>query len=217
MDKLSEHIAAIRTDYRMAALDEQTVGNDPLVFFRHWFSEAEAAEIHEVNAMTLATADESGKPHARIVLLKGLDEYGFVFFTNYDSDKGHQLSEQPNAALVFFWKELERQVRVEGIIEKVSSELSDEYFHSRPINSQLGAWASPQSKVIENREILDERLKRYTNDFADHPIPRPEHWGGYRVIPNYIEFWQGRSSRLHDRLIFKKAGGSDWTLFRIAP
>ena len=212
----ASNIAAIRRDYQQAALDEDIVGDNPLAFFGKWFLEAQAAAVHEVNAMTLATVDAENKPHARIVLLKGLDEKGFVFFTNYDSAKGNQLDANPYAALVFFWQELERQVRVEGTVERISDEESDTYFHSRPEGSKLGAWASPQSQVIEHREILDVNYQDAATRFASGDIPRPRYWGGYRVIPTRLEFWQGRSNRMHDRITFI-ASADSWTRVRLAP
>lgn len=212
----AKNIADIRKDYQLAALDESHTGDDPLLFFHKWFSEAEEAQVNEVNAMTLATVDASGKPHARIVLLKGLDDKGFVFFTNYTSLKGQNIDDNPHAALVFFWGELERQVRVEGIIEKVTAEESDAYFNSRPQGSRLGAWASPQSTVIADRSILYENYIKYDKEF-DGNIPRPPHWGGYRLLPAEIEFWQGRSSRMHDRIRFKMNPGNAWEKSRLAP
>lgn len=213
------HIAGIRTDYRMAALDEQMAGPDPIPFFQRWFTEAETAEIYEVNAMTLATVDAQGRPHARIVLLKGLDDAGFVFYTNYNSDKGHNIAAQPYGALVFFWKELERQVRIEGRIEKVSATESDAYFNSRPEGSRISAWASPQSTRIEDRQLLEDNVTLLTEKFtALGTIPRPANWGGYRVLPERVEFWQGRSNRLHDRIVFERtADGTDWNRYRLAP
>jgi pyridoxamine 5'-phosphate oxidase len=211
----SRHIADIRKDYQLAALDEQATGDDPFAFFHKWFNEAVEADASEVNAMTLATATVSGIPHARIVLLKGLDEKGFVFFTNYTSEKGRDIQENPNVSLVFFWKELERQVCIEGIAEKVNAEESDTYFQSRPEGSRLGAWSSPQSQIINDRTVLDENYTRYEKEFG-HAIPRPPHWGGYRVIPQSIEFWQGRSSRMHDRILFRKEN-NNWTKVRLAP
>lgn len=211
------NIAAIRKDYQLAALDEQTVGDDPLSFFGKWLAEAEAAQISEVNAMTLATVDAHNKPHARIVLLKGLDENGFIFFTNYQSAKGLQLAAQPFASMVFFWKELERQVRIEGNMEKLSDKENDTYFHSRPEGSRIGAWASPQSHVIANRSILDENYAAFTQKFVGGAIPRPAHWGGYKLIPNHFEFWQGRSNRLHDRITFSLQDPNTWIKQRLAP
>jgi len=199
----------------MAALDETSAGDDPLALFLTWFSEAETAEITEVNAMVLATCDAEGKPHARVVLLKGLDDKGFVFYTNYNSVKGHNIAANPNASLVFFWKELERQVRIEGRIEKVSAEMSDAYFNSRPIDSRLGAWASEQSKPIADRQVLDDNYNKYKEQFGEN-IPRPEHWGGYRLVPESVEFWQGRSNRMHDRIRFNHKGDS-WQKERLAP
>jgi pyridoxamine 5'-phosphate oxidase len=213
-----KHIADIRRDYCLAALDESVAGHDPILFFRQWFGEAEHAAIDEVNAMTLATADSDGKPHARIVLLKGLDDRGFTFFTNYESAKGHQLEHKPHAALLFFWKELERQVRIEGAVEQLSLDESDAYFASRPRGSRVGAWASPQSSVIADRRILEERVEHFTAQYPGEEVPRPSFWGGYRVLPTCIEFWQGRSSRLHDRIRFRRDSlHESWERERLAP
>jgi pyridoxamine 5'-phosphate oxidase len=211
------NIADIRQDYMLAALDEEVAGGDPLAFFGKWFREAEQAQITEINAMTLATVDAQQMPHARIVLLKGLDERGFVFFTNYDSAKGADMRQNPKAALLFFWKELERQVRIEGVVEKVTQDDSDAYFHSRPAASRIGAWASPQSKEIPHREILDLNYAHYQQEFSSIEIPRPPHWGGYVVVPHRIEFWQGRSSRMHDRILFVKGIDGIWSRSRLAP
>lgn len=200
----------------MAELDEAHAGDDPFAFFGKWFAEAEAAKADEVNAMALATVDLHNKPHARIVLLKALDDKGFVFFTNYSSSKGHEIEANPFAALVFFWKELERQVRVEGRIEKVTEDESDHYFSTRPDGSKLGAWASPQSQSIPDRSILENNYRQYTVQFGNN-IPRPPHWGGYRVIPNYLEFWQGRSNRMHDRIAFTADASGNWLKTRLAP
>ena len=213
---MDARIADIRTDYRLAALDEAMAGDAPIAFFRRWFGEAEAAAITEVNAMTLATVDADGMPRARIVLLKELDDAGFVFYTNYDSAKGRQMAGAPRAALVFFWKELERQVRIEGLVEKVSAAESDAYFDSRPVGSRIGAWASPQSSRIDGRDELEARAAQLSADYAGKEIPRPPHWGGYRVLPQKIEFWQGRSNRLHDRIVFEKRG-EGWKKYRLAP
>ncbi|MFI5196040.1 MAG: pyridoxamine 5'-phosphate oxidase [Chitinophagales bacterium] len=213
----SLNIADIRKDYRLAALDENTVGHDPITFFQKWFAEAEAAQITDINAMTLATADSHGSPHARIVLLKGLDTESFIFFTNYDSAKGQEINRNPQVALVFFWKELERQVRIEGYIEKVRPDESDIYFHSRPAASRIGAWASPQSRKIADRNILDLNYAKYEAEFSDISIPRPPHWGGYRVMPSHVEFWQGRASRMHDRILFTRNESGNWDRSRLAP
>ena len=211
------NIADIRKDYSLAALDEATAGPDPVAFFRKWFNEAEAARITEINAMTLATVDADSNPHARIVLLKGLDGDSFVFFTNYDSSKGREINANAHAALLFFWKELERQVRIEGAIEKIPPGESDIYFQSRPQGSRLGAWASPQSREIADRNILELNYAKYEEEFSNVDIPRPPHWGGYRVIPARIEFWQGRSSRMHDRILFTKNEAGNWVRSRLAP
>lgn len=210
------NIADIRKEYIMAELDESVAGDDPVVFFTQWFREAERAEITEINAMTLATSGEDGLPHARIVLLKGLDDRGFVFFTNYDSAKGQEIAANPHVALLFFWKELERQVRIEGVIEKVPAEESDIYFNSRPAGSRLGAWASPQSREISHRNILDLNYARYEQEFSGIETPRPPHWGGYLVLPERMEFWQGRASRMHDRIVFAR-DSSGWRKSRLAP
>lgn len=209
-------IADIRKDYMRESLSEGDVAPNPFLQFDKWWSEALGAEILEVNAMTLATATASGKPSARIVLLKGYDENGFVFFTNYLSRKGSEIAQNGQATLLFFWKELERQVRIEGRIEKIASAESDEYFHSRPEGSRIGAWSSPQSQVIPNRNVIEENVKQFTEKFANSPIPRPDHWGGYRVVPDHIEFWQGRPSRLHDRILYTLVE-KNWKIERLAP
>lgn len=200
----------------MQSLELTDVAATPVLQFDKWWNEAVSSSIEEVNAMTLATVNPDGKPAARIVLLKGFDENGFIFFTNYLSEKGKSISAHPYASLVFFWKELERQVRVEGSCIQVSKSESDEYFLSRPIGSRLGAWASPQSTVISSRTVLDQNLDRVTAQYADGIVPRPDHWGGYRVIPEMVEFWQGRPSRLHDRIRYRKEE-SQWLIERLAP
>jgi pyridoxamine 5'-phosphate oxidase len=197
---MSNEIADIRKDYKLASLEEADVATNPFDQFTGWWNDAVASQIDEVNAMTLATANAAGVPAARIVLLKGYNPNGFIFFTNYESDKGKNLAQNPHAALVFFWKELERQIRIEGTVEKVSAEESDRYFNSRPASSRIGAWASPQSAVIENRTVIEQNVERYSSIFANDSIERPDHWGGYIVKPSSIEFWQGRSSRLNDRI-----------------
>jgi len=217
MDNADMHLAQIRIDYNLAALDEKEVGDNPISFFEKWMLQAQEAHITEVNAMALTTVDDAGMPHARIVLLKGMEDGGFVFFTNYDSNKGKQIQKHNKVALLFFWKELERQVRIEGKIEKVSAEYSDIYFHSRPKGSQIGACASPQSQIIENREVLEKKVASLEEAFTDKEIPRPENWGGYIVKPYLIEFWQGRSSRLHDRVVCEKKVDNGWKIYRLAP
>lgn len=208
-------IADIRKDYKLQTLLEADVAPDPITQFGKWWEEAINSAIDEVNAMTLATVDKNNIPSARIVLLKGYGKKGFVFFTNYQSHKGEQLLQNPNACLVFFWKELERQIRITGKVEKISSEESDAYFTSRPAGSRIGAWASPQSSVIANRKIIEEKTKVLEQQFGDN-IPRPPHWGGYIVKPVQIEFWQGRTSRLHDRMQYT-SNGDAWVIERLAP
>jgi pyridoxamine 5'-phosphate oxidase len=209
-------IADIRKDYQLKSLSEHEVAENPFAQFSVWWNEAVQSEIVEVNAMALSTVTSGGKPSSRIVLLKGYDEHGFVFFTNYSSDKGQQISQNHFAALLFFWKELERQVRIEGVVSKVSDEESDAYFNSRPVGSRLGAWASPQSQKISDREVLNKELKKFTEQFDQEDIPRPTHWGGYRVKPTKIEFWQGRSNRLHDRILYEQVN-DNWLVSRLAP
>jgi pyridoxamine 5'-phosphate oxidase len=211
----TKSVADLRRDYRLQSLDEGQAPNDPLALFAQWFVQAQNSGILEPNAMTLATVKSDGTPSARIVLLKGHDASGFSFFTNYQSAKGQELATTARAALVFFWDALERQVRVEGTVERLSPEESDAYFHSRPLGSRLGAWASPQSQSVSGRAELERRLEQASDQWGDHP-PRPEHWGGYRVLPHMIEFWQGRSSRLHDRLRYTAHQGS-WQRQRLAP
>lgn len=210
-------IASIRKEYKLKSLDEAAAAGNAIKQFDRWWQDAINSEIDEVNAFTLATAAADGKPSARIVLLKGYDEKGFVFFTNYQSHKGQELATNPQGCMVFFWKELERQIRIEGSIEKISTEESDEYYFSRPLSSQVGAWASPQSSVIKNREVIEDNVKKYEAQFAGSSISRPPHWGGYRLQPQAIEFWQGRPSRLHDRLLFTLLEKNEWKIERLAP
>lgn len=211
---MNASIADIRKDYQLAQLSEDNVAKEPIAQFSLWWQEAVNSQLLEVNAMTLATASNDGVPSARIVLLKGLSDDGFVFFTNYESFKGRQLGENPRACLVFFWKELERQVRITGIVRRVSEEESNTYYLSRPEGSRIGAWASPQSQVIESREWLEKRM---TELYAAKPAERPRHWGGYIVQPIAIEFWQGRPSRLHDRIQYTLNENGEWLIERLAP
>ena len=213
---MDESIRELRRNYRLAGLTEADAGNDPLHLFEQWFDAATKSPAIEPNAMMLATVDEGGRPAARMVLLKGFDERGFAFYTNYESRKGRELAARPQAALCFWWAELERQVRIEGAVERVSAEESDTYFASRPKLSQFGAILSPQSEVIASREALEVRAPALLRKLGDGPIPRPDHWGGFRVVPNAIEFWQGRESRLHDRLLFTR-DGTGWKRVRLAP
>lgn len=214
MDKT---VAGLRKDYTLESLSELEVELNPFIQFKKWFNQALAAQLPEPNAMTIATATPDGKPSARMVLLKDFDERGFTCFTNYNSHKGQELAENPQAALVFWWAELERQVRISGYVEKVSETESDQYFHSRPANSRLGAWVSNQSEVIESREVLERRLQEFQNKYENQEILRPPHWGGLRVIPTEIEFWQGRSSRLHDRLLYSRLDNGTWKIERLSP
>lgn len=216
MEVTKETLENLRQDYRSAQLNDNDVNKNPIKQFEKWFAEAMTAEIFEPNAMTLATADKTGKPNARIVLLKGFDENGFSFYTNYLSQKGKELKKNPQACLVFFWGELERQVRIEGKIEKLSKEASEKYFHSRPIASQIGAIASPQSQVLNDRKELEQKFEELTSLYEGKTIPKPAHWGGYILKPTSIEFWQGRRSRLHDRIKFDLINGK-WQTNRLAP
>lgn len=208
-------LADLRKSYERGELDESDATSAPLALFNKWFEQAEKANVPEPNAMTLATVDAAGRPSTRVVLIKQLDERGLVWYTNYNSRKGHDLAVNPFAALQFHWVELERVVRVEGRVEKVSAEESDAYFAVRPLDSRIGAWASPQSEVIASRGVLIKNVAELTTRFGLNP-PRPEHWGGYRLVPDYWEFWQGRKSRLHDRIRYRLIDG-DWLRERLAP
>jgi pyridoxamine 5'-phosphate oxidase len=214
---MQSDIAGLRKSYSQKSLSESDIENDPIRQFDKWWQEAVASTIDEVNAMTLATASADGIPSARVVLLKGFSENGFVFFTNYDSYKGKQLMENPKACLVFYWKELERQIRITGMVQKISEKESDEYFHSRPFASQLGASVSPQSTVIENREWLEAQYRDLEKKVSNGVVQRPENWGGYIVKPVIIEFWQGRPSRLHDRIEYSLQENGEWKPVRLAP
>jgi pyridoxamine 5'-phosphate oxidase len=209
-------LADLRKDYARGSLDETSVDADPIRQFEAWFKQALDARLPEPNTMTLATVDARGYPSARIVLIKGVDERGFVFFTNYESRKGLDLAANPHASLLFYWIELERQVRVEGTVVKTAADESDAYFNSRPLGSRIGAWASDQSRPIESRALLEAREKSFSERFGEHP-PRPPHWGGYRLVPDTIEFWQGRPSRLHDRILYTRQSGGDWRIARLSP
>ena len=210
-------IASIRKDYKLQTLSESSIDPDPMNQFRQWWDEAVSSEIDEVNAMTLATASSDGLPSARIVLLKGFDADGFSFFTNYKSFKGMQLLENPRCCLVFFWKELERQVRITGLVTKLSDAKSDEYYNSRPLGSRIGAWASPQSEVIAAREWLEANEAHVRESLEGKDPERPSFWGGYCVKPVTIEFWQGRPSRLHDRIFYVLENSGKWKIERLAP
>jgi pyridoxamine 5'-phosphate oxidase len=214
---MNKRIADIRKDYQLQSLLETDVVHNPFEQFNKWWDDALKSEIDEVNAMTLATADMDAMPSARIVLLKGFDEKGFVFFTNYNSQKGSELAQNNRACLVFFWKELERQVRVSGIAEKISMEENIAYFNSRPDGSKIGAWASPQSLVVAGKALLKETFDYYRERFKHGEIPKPPNWGGYRIKPFKIEFWQGRPNRLHDRILYSKTQDGIWKFERLAP
>ena len=208
---------ASRYEHAARGLRRRDLDPDPIKQFSNWFTAAIEAEIRDVNTMSLATAGRDAKPSVRVVLLKGFDQDGFVFFTNYESEKGVQLEANPYASLAFYWIELDRQIRIAGKTEKTSRQESEGYFHSRPIGSQLGAWASRQSEVLDGRRVLDARMVEMTERFGDNPIPLPPHWGGYRVKPDTIEFWQGRPNRLHDRFRYRRQTDGSWLIERLAP
>ncbi|MFM8807264.1 MAG: pyridoxamine 5'-phosphate oxidase [Sphingomonadales bacterium] len=214
---MAADIAALRKDYTLNALTENDVEASPIGQFTHWWNQALESKIDEVNAMALSTLNEQGFPESRIVLLKGYSAKGFVFFTNYQSDKGTQLQHHSNCSLLFFWKELERQVRISGRAEKISEADSDAYFNSRPEGSKIGAWASPQSKVVESQQWLHDNFEKIQSTYNNSPIPRPPHWGGFIVIPSSIEFWQGRPSRMHDRIRYNLQQNDTWKIERLAP
>lgn len=209
--------APLRESYGRDALLESQVAAHPVAQFERWFADAVDAAIPEPNAMALATVGAGGRPACRIVLLKGVDREGFVFYTNYESRKGAELDAHPHAALTFWWPPLERQVRIEGTVERVSAGEADEYFASRPLGNRVGAWASDQSRVVPDREALEARAAEVARSFADGVVPRPEHWGGYRLRPEAVEFWQGRANRLHDRLLYLPSPEGGWRLERLAP
>jgi pyridoxamine 5'-phosphate oxidase len=207
----------VHADFTLGTLDVPDLNVDPIQQFGKWYDEVQAAGIAEYPAMTLATCSRAGRPAARIVYLRGFDVRGFRFYTNYNSRKGEELAQNPLAALCFYWEALERQVRIEGRVEKVSDEESDEYFAGRPLNNQLGAWASSQSGFLESANELAARVEEVRQRFANMPIPRPSHWGGYRLVPDHIEFWQGRPSRLHDRFAYDLQSNGTWSLGRLNP
>jgi pyridoxamine 5'-phosphate oxidase len=209
-------LASLRTEYKRASLDESDVAPDPFTQFGVWFRQAQETKVPEPNAMTLCTVNAQGRPSARIVLLKELDARGFVFYTNHDSRKGRELAARPQAALLFFWVELERQVRIEGDVEVVDAAVADAYFRTRPRASRIGAWASPQSETLPDRAALEARFDEADRRFPGEDVPRPPRWGGYRVVPFVFEFWQGRASRLHDRIAYSPAD-SGWRTRRLAP
>jgi len=215
---MNQKIADLRKEYTLHGLHEENVAPNPLIQFRHWFEAAIESGLPEPNAMHVSTVDQDNRPHSRIVLLKELDQSGFVFYTNYHSQKGRDLTVHPFASLTFFWVDLERQVRIEGRVEKVSAQESDEYFAIRPRGSQIGAWVSHQSEHLPSREILEKKQAEYENKFAGQSVPRPPHWGGYRLIPDRMEFWQGRPSRLHDRIEYTlDISSGNWTMGRLSP
>jgi pyridoxamine 5'-phosphate oxidase len=214
---MTKTLAELRQEYVRGTLNKADIDPDPLNQFQRWLGEAIAAQLPEPNAMTLATADRTGRPYARVVLLKGCDADGFVFFTNYRSDKGRQLAENPRVALVFLWLELERQVRVEGVAGKIPAAESEAYFRTRPRESRLGALASRQSQVVASRRLLDERFQSLDAQYPDDNIPMPHQWGGYRIRPEMLEFWQGRHGRMHDRLRYRRQAGGGWLLERLEP
>lgn len=211
------HLSNIRKEYDRGRLLEGDVGDDPITLFHAWLEDAAEQGMHEPNAMTLATATPNGRPSARVLLLKGVDARGFVFFTNYDSRKGLELAENPVASLVFWWDILERQVRVEGCVEKLAAGESDAYYNSRPLGSRLGAWVSAQSQVIKGRVVLEDRLAELQEAYIQEAPPRPPFWGGYRLIPQAIEFWQGGPHRLHDRLYYARNSDGAWQVERLSP
>jgi pyridoxamine 5'-phosphate oxidase len=214
---LNQQVAALRKDYRLAALDESEVEQHPVKQFEKWWEEAINGQLDEPNAMTLATSTPEGRPSARIVLLKSFDTDGFIFFTNYESRKGVEMAANPQVSLLFFWRELERQVRIDGIVSKTDAAISDEYYRTRPLGSRIGAIASPQSRVIPHRSFLEEQVNIIAAKYVLEEPARPQHWGGYIVKPTLVEFWQGRSNRLHDRVQYTLVEGGAWQIDRLAP
>jgi pyridoxamine 5'-phosphate oxidase len=217
MKSIKAHIRELRNEFTSDILDEKYVSKSPLLQFEKWLSESIEAKVYEPNAMTLATSAENGIVDARIVLLRNYDRKGFEFFTNYKSIKGREIRQNKKVCLNFFWPELQRQIRIRGTIEKLSSRISDQYFNSRPRPSQIAAWASYQSERLIDRMELENRFKAYELEFKEVKIPRPSHWGGFRIVPFYYEFWQGRANRLHDRIIYQPAKNGRWTIHRLNP
>jgi len=217
MNRDNDQIRALRLSYERGELNRKDIADDPFDLFQLWFDEAVDAEVLEANAVQLASVNQAGQPTLRTVLIKEIQPEGYVFYTNFESRKGQELTQNPKASFLIFWKELERQIRVEGVVEKISAEHSTEYYHSRPKGSQIGAWASPQSKIIDDRQILDNAVEKLTaKHIDDDRLPKPPHWGGYILKPNYFEFWQGRKNRLHDRFEYREEGGN-WQINRLAP
>jgi pyridoxamine 5'-phosphate oxidase len=217
MNELHQQIASIRKDYISAHLTEDSIDKNPFQQFKKWIQQAITAKVNEPNAMCLSTVSKTGKPSSRIVLLRGFDENGFVFYTNYNSRKSNEITEHDAVAINMFWPELEKQIRIEGSISKVSTAQSDTYFENRPRESKLGAWASAQSEILMNRADIDNKLKAIEDKFKDMPIPRPAHWGGYCIKPDYMEFWQGGASRLHDRIAYTLTDNKSWKIERLSP
>ncbi len=213
----AEEIARLRKDYSLHSLSEHEVASSPIEQFKRWWSDAERSEIIEMNAMTLATTGDDNFADARTVLLKGFDDRGFVFFTNYNSTKGREIGFNPACCLLFFWKELERQVRIKGIATKVAPQESDDYFRTRPEGSKIGAWSSPQSEVVQNKTWLEQAFNHYSEKFKKEKLRRPPHWGGFRVKPVKVEFWQGRPNRMHDRILYTELSSGNWKIERLAP
>jgi pyridoxamine 5'-phosphate oxidase len=214
---MNDDLAQLRVSYEKGALDVDAVAADPFAQFGTWFGEALAAKLTEPYAMTVATVGIDGQPSARVVLLRGWDEHGFVFFTNYESQKGHEIAHTPRAAILFYWAELERQIRIEGSVARLGAAESDAYFVQRPRGHRLSAWASPQSAPVADRAFLEAEMQRYDERFAGDEVPRPPHWGGYRIAGQRFEFWQGRRNRVHDRIVYRRAGDRPWKIERIAP